>query len=175
MSGHTSSTKSLYLIFISTFVFGFITGAVVFFQSNTGNEGDGSLEENTRGFTILATMYGGCMRDDGCPSYRIANNGTYLYIVRSREAGELRYDDTLSEKQLDMLRTNVEETNFEDVANTNFSGTCPDTFDGVAYRYDIQYEGERYTFDSCVENLDQVPLFAIVQNYFEVFSSVHTL
>ncbi len=165
--------KHLYLILVATFVFGFITGIIVFLQSNTGNEGDGSLITDTKGFSILAYTYGGCARGGGCPSYRIAQDGSYTYIQRSRDNGELKHEDSLSEKQHETLMVHVEDTNYTAILNSEFQGTCPITFDGVAYRYDIEYEGERYVIDSCKKDIEGAPLFEVLQSYFEVFSVMY--
>ncbi len=160
--------KHLYLILGSTLIFGMISGVVLFLYNNTGEEGDGGLQTATRGFTIIAYQYGGCMRL-GCSSYRIANNGTYMYITRDLQTGEDRFEDVLSEKQLDTLRELITHTNFSRVKDTIFTGTCPITYDGVAYRFDITNDGERYEIDSCEESLEGVRLFDTLSSYFEIF------
>ncbi len=172
--GHAPSAKFLYLVFGATLIFGFVTGVIVFLKSNTGNEGNGSLETNTRGFTITANMHGGCARGNGCSSYKITNNGAFEYLVHNGDAGEVRYGDTFPEKQFEVLKANITKTDFNAVKDSKFTGTCPSTYDGVAYRYDVQYEGTQYTFDSCAENLDEA-FFQILQNYFDVFASMYAI
>lgn len=164
--------KHLYLILASTFVFGFMTGAIVYLQTNTGREGDGSIETISKGMTITATVYGGCERI-GCPSYRIENDGAYTYIVWSPEGGEVRYEDTLTDKQRATLVTELKETDFDRIDDSEFTGTCPIAFDGPAYRYDIEYRGERYEVDSCIEAIDGEPLFATLAGYFSVFELLY--
>jgi hypothetical protein len=160
--------KHLYLILGSTLIFGIISGIVLFLYNNTGKEGDGGLETSSRGFTIIAYEYGGCM-SLGCSSYRIANNGAYMYITRDAQTGEDRFEDVLSGRQLGTLRTLIGETNLRRALDTSFTGTCPITYDGVAYRFDITYKGERYELDSCRQSLDGVPLFDTLSSYFEIF------
>lgn len=172
--GHAPSTKSLYLIFGATLIFGFVTGVIVFLQNNLGKEGGGSLDTDTGGLTILANMYGGCSRGNGCTSYRITNDGAFEYLVHNGDAGEVRYGDTFSDKQFEALTTSISKTDFNAVKQTKFTGTCPSTYDGVAYRYSIQYEGVPYTFDSCSEKLDGA-LFLMLQNYFDVFASMYAI
>jgi hypothetical protein len=166
--------KHLYLILASTFVLGFMTGAVVYLQTNTGREGDGSIEPISKGMTIVAEVYGGCSRI-GCPSYRIENSGAYTYIVWSPEGGEVRYEDVLTDKQRATLLEELKGTDFEALDDTEFTGTCPITFDGPAYQYDIEYKGERYEVDSCVEVVDGEPLFATLEEYFNLFSILYSL
>ena len=45
--------------------------------------------------------------------------------------------------------------------------------DGVAYRYDILYNDERYEFDSCVEDTENEVLFKTLREYFDIFSAQH--
>ena len=164
--------KHLYLILISTFIFGFITGVILYLQNNTGKEGDGALEANTRGITILAYQYGGCT-SLGCPSYRIANNGSYTYIIRDREAGEKRFEDVLSDSQQERIKDSLASIDLDAVYDTEFVGTCPIAYDGIAHRYDITYKGERYEFDSCTELLEGKELFDTLEDYFEIFRITH--
>ena len=164
--------KHLYLIFIATFIFGFFVGVILFLKNNTGQEGGGALPAgDTPGFTVLASMYGGCVRSGGCPSYRITSDGSYTYVARLQESGETPQAAMLSTKQYDTLSTYIRTTDFDSVMRTQFNGTCPATVDGIAYRYDILYNDTPYTLDSCVENFDGEILFAELQNYFDIFSA----
>lgn len=166
--------KHLWLIFIATFLFGFMTGVVVYFAANTGKEGDGSIEPIGKGMTITASVYGGCELV-GCPSYRIENNGSYAYVVWTPEGNEVRYEDTLTDKQLTILRSQLKLTDFDRLDDTEFTGTCPIAFDGPAYRYAIEYRGERYEVDSCIEVVDGEPLFATLTEYFTIFEKLYAL
>jgi hypothetical protein len=162
--------KHLYLILIATFVFGFLTGVILFLQNNTGKEGDGGIQTNTKGFTILAYEYGGCTKTGGCPSYRIANDGSYSYITRDSIKGEAKHDDSLSSKQFEALRTRLGEVDFNAIDDTEFKGTCPSATGGIAYRYDIEYQGERHEVDSCIEIIGNQPLFKMLEDYFGIFT-----
>jgi len=164
--------KHLYLILITTFIFGFVTGAIVFLQNNTGKEGGGAIPTDTRGFEILAYMYGAC-EQSGCDSYRITADGTYTYIVRKNQY-EKRYEGSLNKNDLDSLRTQLAETSFANVEKSAFGGTCPATRGDIAYRYDITYKGTHYTFDSCKENLS-ASIFSTSKKYFEVFNATHAI
>ena len=166
--------KHLYLIFIATFVFGFIAGVILFLYNNTGQEVDTSHDgTNVEAFTIHAYMYGGCMRGGGCASYQISNDGSYTYIVRTQVSGERKFNGVLSKnKQIDLLEK-VSTTEFDVVTNSQYTETCPVTFDGVAYKYDILYKGERYEFDSCIEDVEEEVLFDLLQEYFYIFSAQH--
>ncbi len=161
--------KHIYLILIATFILGFLAGVLLYLQSSTGKEGDGALETETKGVTITVDIYGGCSRI-GCPSYRIANNGSYIYLARDSEGRVVRRSDTLPLSERAKLWDLVDTADFEAIGATQFTGTCPITFDGVAFQYVIEKEGVQYRFDSCVEDLEGEPLFETLAGYFEQFA-----
>lgn len=176
MSDHapSSSFKNLYLILIATFVFGFATGVILYLQNNTGKEGDGAIETNTKGFTIEAYTYGGCEEMQRCASYRIQNDGSYTYFGRLGEE-ETKQEGTVTSAQRTDLRETLGDTELQALTNTTFGGECPAFVDGLAYRYEIEYEGNRYAFDSCVEELRGTPLFDTLENYFEIFTNTRSV
>ena len=170
-------TKHVYVILLSTFVFGFVTGAILFLFNNTGNGGDGEavpLEEEAA-ISVMAYRYGGCARGDGCASYRISDDGTYEYIVRSRSDGETRLADTLSTGEKTALFKTLKSTNLEALLGTTFTGACPVEYDGTGYRYNITYYDKQYAFDTCVQDLENEPLFIALADYFEMFNNAYTI
>jgi len=170
MSAHSEapSSKSLYLILISTFFFGVLTGVIVFLQNNTGGEGDGALNTNTKGFEILAYTYGGCERV-GCASYRVIQDGSYTFMVRGRDGQDVKFEGELDSDGLDVLKAEISTVNFEEIENSKFTGKCPIESDGIAFRYDITYKGDRFSFDSCVENLSGEQFFKTLLSLFADF------
>ena len=172
MSGHSEapSSKSIYLILVSTFIFGFLTGGIVFLKNNTGGEGDGSSTSIQKGFEILAYTYGGCERL-GCPSYRVTQDGLYTFFEKGRENETLKIDGEIDEESLDILKHEMNDADFEQFKEKKFEGTCPIQVDRVAFRYDITYKGERYRFDSCVEDVREVLLFNILLDFFSQFEN----
>jgi hypothetical protein len=166
--------KHLYLIFIATFFFGFVTGVFVYLINNTGDARDTVVEEPSKKLVITAHVYGMCEGIQACPSYRIEHDGSYTYIQRGGENGERRYDDVLTQNQFNLLEEKISSTDFVAVTQTVFKGMCPIVADGPAFRYDVEYEGARYQFDSCKEELDSVSLFETLQGYFEVFDIMYS-
>ena len=167
MSAHSEapSSKSLYLILGSTFLFGILTGVIVFLQNNTGGEGDGALTTNTKGFEILAYTYGGCERL-GCASYRVIQDGTYTFMVRGRDGQDSKFVGELDSEALATLKTEIAVIDFEKALGKKFTGSCPIESDGIAFRYDITYKGDRFSFDSCAENLSGEPFFKTLLSLF---------
>lgn len=134
---------------------------------------DSHSDTNVETFTIRAYMYGGCMRGGVCDSYQISHEGSYTYIVKMQASGERKFNDILNKNERDDLGEQVGTTEFEIIENTQFTETCPTAVDGVAYRYDILYNGERYEFDSCVEDIENEVLFKTLREYFDIFSVQH--
>lgn len=163
--------KHLYLILISTFIFGMVSGAVLFLYNNTGGEGDGGIGKSS-GMSVTVETYGGCERR-GCASYRIEENGDYTYIVRSTDEKNLRFEDSLSSTERRALLSKIKGTDIKAIQNSQSVERCAATFDGLSYRYDIVYKDASYSFDSCEEDTSNVPLFEVLNEYFELFNRTH--
>jgi hypothetical protein len=168
--------KHLYLIILLTFVTGLATGIFGYFMTRdtTDVETDSGVEvqEEETGYEILVTVYGGCARV-GCASFRLLDDGSYTYLAPEGVRDYARYEDVISERQLEELSDLLNTTNLERVAETTYEGMCPVTYDGIAYRFDIREQSERYSFDSCVENLDSEPLFLELVKYIDIMEATH--
>jgi len=112
--------KHLYLIILSTFFIGFLTGVYVYFQSRVPEE---QVQKNDASQTleIVGDMYGGCESMEQCTSYRISEDGTYTFLIRKRGVENERYEDTLSQKQLGELTSLLKKTNFKKIENSEFN------------------------------------------------------
>jgi len=161
--------KHLYLVLGSTFLLGFIVGGLLFLGT-APKEGGGGIEEPGSGYVIEAFMYGGCMRL-GCPLYRIEQTGEYIYIASPSSQGEGRKSGTVPLADRRALGDQLKDMRLADVALPPFSGECPVNYDGVAYRYEITYKGERHRIDSCVQDTEDLLLFHTLEGYFEAFGS----
>jgi len=161
--------KHIYLILIATFIFGFITGIILWLLNHTGQEKIFNIENDIEeGMSIIARSYGGCDWA-GCPSYRIDEDGDYAYILRNRQEPEIRNDGSLEKTELRLLADLLDDTNLEIIEGSDFSGTCPIAYDGIGYKYVISYEGDSYSFDSCKEDIEGEKLFDRLESYFKVF------
>lgn len=157
--------KHLYLIFIATFVLGFLSGVLVYIQSHTGKEGDGALESTPKGFVVTATRYGNS-DEIVSSSYRIINNGSYTVIDRSKDGTEKKHEGTLKREEEATLNNLLAQTDYEALLNTSFSEVCPITTGGYAYRYGISYDNTEYNFDSCKQDLRGSELFGFLNQLF---------
>ena len=166
--------KHLYLIFIATFILGFLSGVLVYIQSHTGKEGDGSLEETVAEYVVTGTRY--TNSGNSTLSYRIAEGGSYTLIERTREGEEKKYEGVLPREERQMLDTMLSQTDFETLLDTTFTDVCPITTGGFAYRYGITYHGSsEYIFDSCKQAIENSPLFVKLNQIFLLLSDTYSV
>jgi hypothetical protein len=165
--------KHLYLIFIATFVIGFLSGVLVYLQSHTGKEGDGAIEDTPNGFVVTASRFGG-ESDFVSTSYRLTENGSYTYIERSEGSAEVKNTGTLPKQELSLLRTKITEVNYDEINGSTFVGVCPITTGGYAYRYTILYDGAEYAFDSCKQVTAGNSFFEVLNTYFKLLEESHS-
>jgi hypothetical protein len=157
--------KHLYLIFIATFIIGFLSGVLVYLQSHTGKEGDGAIEDAPKGFVVTASRFGG-ESELVSISYRLTENGAYTYIERGVSGTEDKYTGTLPKEMKEVLRTKIEEMNYEEVRSSTFVGECPIASGGYAYRYTVTRAGVEYAFDSCKQVTAGNSFFETLNSFF---------
>ncbi len=165
-----SMMKHFYLILFSTLLVGFFSGVFVFFMTREP-EVSTPPDDTQTGFEVVVSAYGGCERI-GCSFYRISEDGTYTLVTQGLESQNERLEGEVTGMQREDLKGLMDETDFAEVAASRFEGECPIIYDGVAYRFEIQKEGNNYSFDSCREDLE-LPLFIELESYFDAFRSIH--
>lgn len=158
--------KHLYIIFGSTFLFGFLSGGIIYLANNTGVEHGFSLNSEKYHFVISAYEEGDCT---ACASFRLQNTGAYTYLVRSEGTEEFKVTDTLGSDFMSPIRTAVRATEFASL----MTAPLPACAGRVQpwFRYEIEYQGTVYTTDSCSRTLTRVPLFTELEELFAVFAS----
>ncbi len=165
------------LLIAATFLMGFITGVFGYFWSKASDDpGAQILNSQTpteeRGFEVLLTAYGGCERI-GCPSLRLLDDGSYQYLAPRSVRDYGRYEDVISPNQREILTRLISETQFEVLSATKFEGTCPVAYDGLSYRIDVRVESDRYSLDTCKEDIDSEPLTIELIRYFDIMEATH--
>jgi hypothetical protein len=164
--------KHLYLLILITFITGLVSGVYAFFMTRTTDTRvpESQLEN---GYEIIAYTYGGCERV-GCSSFKLDDTGAYTYLTRSITRSNERFDDVISEQQREELGTLITDTSsLRRIEATLYSGTCPVTYDGIAYRFEIRVESDRYSFDSCRQMLEEEPFFVLLTRYFDSMHVTH--
>ncbi len=163
--------KHLYLLIGFTLLTGFAFGVYIFFVTRSP-EPNVSKPESQNGYEIIAYTYGGCERR-GCSSFKLQDNGTYVYIMRTSAQGDQRFEDAISSRQQEELETVLNETDFDELIGSQYSGTCPATYDGLAYRFEIRVKNNRYSFDTCREAIEEEALFVELTKYFNVMDATY--
>lgn len=167
--------KHLYFIMFLTFVTGLSVGVYGYMSTHTGDGVRDAVPEpalETTGYEVLATVYGGCARL-GCSSYHLTESGAYRYLAPDGRGGYYRYEDEISPKQREALAVELMHAPLARIAASSFTGTCPVTYDGIAYRFEIRRETERFSFDTCAQSLDGVELFVELVKYFDIMEATH--
>lgn len=161
--------KSFYFILISAFLMGVISGGYIYFASRD-EEPVFDLEElgSDTTFDISADAYGGCARI-GCASYHIDVDGSVDILLTSRDGEDRRGKEQLSSNELRDLRRALHGAPLQAIEASTFTGTCPITYDGLAYTYSIHVDDETYTIDTCAQHTEDEPLFDILESYFREF------
>ncbi len=169
--------KHLYFTILLTFVVGIASGIYAYFltREDTRSSSDTTAEDSLpkSGYEVVAYAYGGCERV-GCASIRLSDDGTYIYLAHSQEGKYERFSDVLTSRQHEILTDLVEQAPFEALKETVFTGSCPTTYDGIAYRFTIRRAVEQYSFDSCEESLDREEFFETVIQYFAIMDAMYT-
>lgn len=150
---------------------GFVAGVYIFFASRLPIEPTGPTQE-TKGFEVIADMYGGCARI-GCASYRIENNGSYLYMVRNVNGEDLRFEDQISSKRANELGELIVSEDFKKLAESTFTGTCPTAYDGVAFRFTIRQDGVSHLIDTCEHDTEGSDVITELVDYFSILALTH--
>lgn len=162
--------KQFYFIILSTFIIGMCAGAYIFIASREEDPLFDFSDTETQSFEIIADAYGGCARGGSCASYRIAEDGSYTYLVPSRDGEPLRTSGALAKDELQALKRLVGSTDLSTLEISTFTGSCPIMYDGLGFTYAIQTDEESYTFDTCEQALGEERLFEILEEYFTTFS-----
>jgi hypothetical protein len=168
----------LILLILSTFFLGLCFGFFVYLMGgNIGSQlpEDPTPANNDLTFEIIADAYGGCARTgpDNCPSYQIRDDGSYTYVAPAEVGEERQFTGHLAAKDVSDLRTRLRDANLPRLTSTRFSGTCPIAYDGLAYKFEIRYEGQRYKFDTCTQDITDTRLGERLIEYFTAFASVN--
>lgn len=163
--------KQFYFIILSTFVIGMCAGAYIFIASREEDPLFDFNHTETQSFEVVADAYGGCMRSGSCASYRIAEDGSYTYLVPVRDGEPLRDTGTLANDEFAALKRLVQTADLGAIETSTFAGSCPITYDGLGYTYTIQTKEESYTLDTCKQELEGERLFEILEEYFTTFDA----
>ena len=151
-------TPKIFVIAVSSFVIGLVTGSFVYYTEFRREFEDpapvtpqvpqsiiaGATPDKT-GFVVTATAYGGCERTS-CPSYRVSSEGAYIYSSAETVEG------VLPEAALNNLETVINAAPLLRFSQPVERSVCSSFTDGRDFTYDITYQGESYKLDTCRTN-----------------------
>jgi hypothetical protein len=149
--------RSDLLNILFTFVVGLVVGVYMFFAGFAPTTAiiEDTVQEIGQTLIVTGEAYGGCDRSGTCPSFNIADNGSYRYSYTPRGATSqvLREGSLPLALQQDLKRYATV------VALDQFSQSidpimCESFVDGIDVRYVIELEGAVYELDSCGTNVD---------------------
>jgi hypothetical protein len=166
---HGFSPKSISAILVSTFVLGFVSGAVFFFLSHTGSSTVPEATDEEIDFSIVVRTRGGCMRV-GCPYYKIEENGAFTYVNPGTAE---RYEGMLEKEEIIALKSEMEQLDLPSFERSVFTGQCPIIYDGLAYAYTLTHAGTMYTLDSCTHALDTQLFFSKLNAFVDTLGDPH--
>ena len=84
-----------------------------------------------------------------------------------------KFEDTVSKKRIDELENMLKAREIERVEESDFTGTCPITYDGLAYRFEIRLDGSQYRIDTCSQDISSSELFTKLVENFQIFELTH--
>ena len=143
---------------VFTFFVGFFSGAylyVVVFAPAV-QQVELAAEADKVEFIVTGEVYGGCERTRSCPSFNIADDGSYRYMYVPSDASvpKLREGTFPLERQRKLHRYATEGILMQ--ASTPIDpGTCASYVDGVDVRYTIELGQQIYILDSCGTDIDK--------------------
>ena len=107
-------------------------------------------QEEIAALTIVGEAYGGCQMSGTCPTFRVANDGSYRYLYtpgvgESQIVREGRLPFALQRE----LRQAVVPARLASQALPVVPATCNSYVDGIDVRYTVTLAGDTYELDSC--------------------------
>lgn len=173
MQHHEDPNRNVPAMVFATFLFGFVTGFIAFLFVSTGDNALPNAPKVDKGFSIEAQSYGGCEQVGRCPSYKITDDGSYAFTMPEGEGSPQVFEDTLPEKQIERIERLVQETNLKVLSTSTTTHECVALRGGAAERYTIVRDGDRFLFDSCVQDVHRSELFTSLRDFFVVFTALH--
>lgn len=135
------------MIVTLTFLTGMFAGAALYILV-FAPEFKASPVAERGGTSIVGEMYGGCSFGDSCPSFRLEDDGSYMYLMGGeRTKGRLSRELSLEVFSL------VSDHRLASHAAQVEKDDCDSYTDGIDYHYEIMLDQKRYVLDTCDTSL----------------------
>ncbi|MEX0930785.1 MAG: hypothetical protein WDZ68_00650 [Candidatus Paceibacterota bacterium] len=149
-----------WFLFSLTFVVGLTTGIYLYFtiyvptyQLNTSGLSQSEVASNE--FSVIGRSYGGNIVGEYVhPSYRIAGDGTYIFL-RGGVGVEGQEPETgvLPRLLFNDLKRIAESSDLDTLSEPGNKEECNTFFDASDYLYHITVDGVQYAIDTCTSNI----------------------
>lgn len=155
--------KALWVVMLITFMSGFATGAVVYFNAQEDSSGRSlSDTERVRGFEIFYDEYGLC-RDSGCISYYI-DSSAIITVNMIRDGRVINTQSrVLDEVEMDTITNTLRNTPF----SREEMQSCRSRNNSYA-RVMVRIGDSEYQYDTCSREIPN-PTGAMLVQYRSMF------
>lgn len=164
------------LLLLSTFLVGFTIGVYAYFAGFSAVDRGitDAIDRSTDSLEIVGEAYGGCSRGDFCPSFRIADDGSYRYFYRPSGADEqVLREGTIPVDLMQQLQQSVVITELQVASRPIEPAFCESYVDGIDVAYRITLNETQFTLDSCGTDVDgEGQLWVILSQIWSYFESV---
>lgn len=162
---------------IGTFTMGVIIGFYAYFAGFSSTER--AVTETVEGWTdtlvIVGEAYGGCRMAEFCPSFQVADDGSYRYFYRPAGASEQVLREGIIPSDLHERLRQVATAGELQVASRPIEPAfCESYVDGIDVTYRVTLNDTDYELDSCGTDVDGEGILwqslSLIWEYFESIS-----
>jgi hypothetical protein len=161
------------LSILITFSMGAILGFYVYLAgfAPTTERVSTAIEEASDSLVITGEAYGGCQRVDNCPTFNIADDGSYRYFYTPLGTDEpVMREGVLPLALQQQLDRHVVQPPLEDQSRSIEPVFCESFVDGIDVQYDVSLNDVDFTLDSCgTDVVAESPLWQALSNIWTYF------
>jgi len=161
------------LTILITFAMGLCFGFYVYLvgYAPTSDRVSTAIENDTDSLVITGEAYGGCLRVGNCPTFNIADDGSYRYFYTPLGSDEqVLREGVLPLTLQQQLDRNVVRTALEAQSRQIQPVFCESFVDGIDVNYDISLDGDDYTLNSCgTDVVADSPMWQALSNIWTYF------
>ncbi|PIW97004.1 hypothetical protein COZ82_01940 [Candidatus Kaiserbacteria bacterium CG_4_8_14_3_um_filter_38_9] len=139
------------LTLLITFIVGIIIGVYLFFAGFAPQflAHNGATDTTYSDFSFSGKVYGGCSRNDACPSFQVLKDGSFSYLPIGASSGISAINGNLSKSLMQEFQTKFTNANLEMASRSIEATTCDSYLDGMDYHYQVTLKTVVYNLDTC--------------------------
>lgn len=130
-----------------TFVVGFVAGGYFYMNGHSFKMSDTANQDAYSGLIIEGNSYGNCESTDGCLSFQLLSDGSYVVLLddEPRKAKDGFIPASLANE----LKNQLTQTELNAQSQKQIFSNCVSEQDGVDYTFRVTLEEEEYVIDTC--------------------------